>query len=63
MLRRLAEQRLVEVDHLFRFVIEEVELGADHAEVAQHREELLPRLGCPQLVGVLPEPHADALLS
>ena len=63
MLGRLAQQRLVEIDDLLGFVIEEVELGAGDAQVAQHLEELLPSLGRAQLVGVPPEPHADALLA
>ena len=44
-------------------MIEEVELRPSDAKVAEHLEELLAGLGRAELVGVPPEPHADALLA
>ncbi len=44
-LRGLQQQRFVQVDKLLGFMIEEVDLGAGDAEVVQHLEELLARLG------------------
>src|SRR5687768_18575674 len=62
-LRRLAEERLVQIDHFFRFVIEKIELGAGDTEAAQHPEELLARFGRAELIRVLPEPHRHSLLT
>ena len=59
----LAEHRLVEVDDLLVLVVEEVELSdAGDAEVAAPTEEGAACLGGPQLLGVPPQPDADAVL-
>ena len=63
MFRCLAKKCFVEIDDLFRLMIEEIQLGARNSELAEHLEELLTRFRRPQLVGMLPEPYGYALLS
>ena len=63
MFRCLAKKCFVEIDDLFRLMIEEIQLGARNSKLAEHLEELLTRFRRPQLVGMLPEPYGYALLS
>ena len=42
---RFLEERFVEIDVFLGFMVEEVDLGAGHAQVVQSLEELFPRLG------------------
>src|SRR5262249_27255377 len=62
-LRRLTEQRLIQVNDLFRFVIEEVNLRAGHPDALAEVEELFARFRRPQVAAVLPEEQSDFLLS
>src|SRR5206468_11716934 len=59
---RFAQDRLIAIDHLLAFVIEEVDLRAGDAEIAAFVEEgaLFRRRG--ERPAVLPQPDADVAL-
>src|SRR6185436_823176 len=62
MLRRAAQDRLVQIHDFLRFVIEKIDLGADHSHAVEQRKEILSLLGRSKVTTVLPKPELDVLL-
>src|SRR5439155_16521310 len=58
----LPEQFLVEIDDLFVFVIEKVDLGPDHSKLVELPEELFARVRGSKLSRMFPEPKSDTPL-
>jgi len=60
---RALQQVLVKIDDLFVFVIEEVDLGADDAQVVEFLKELFACIRGSKLARMFPEPKSDTPLA
>src|SRR6185503_7361537 len=62
-LRGFVKQTLIEVNDLFCFVIEKVNLRTDHSKISKQFEKLFASFGSSQILAVLPKPNPDLVLS
>src|ERR1043165_6850241 len=62
-LRSFAQERLIDINYLFRLVVKEIYLRADDTDARKETEKISSHIGRPQVFTMFPEPETDLLLS